>query len=248
MALKKKITKTEYEKLATHFQGEYKADGDNFVLDIDGEEDIGALKRAKDREVQRAKDLEDENKKLKAEKDEADRKAAEGADADLRKKGDIANLEKSWETKFNKQKEENAKLLERRDNFLRQQLVDNVAIALAGEISTAPKVMLPHIRARLTADLEGEKPVTKILDPDGKINPAATIEDLKKELIANPDFATIMIGSRATGGGANDKRTVRSSSATTGDDNKPVDLTKLSPKDLAKAANARKTEREAAQA
>ena len=52
MALKKKLTKAEYEKLSEHIKAEYIEDGDGFRLDIDGDEDTGALKRAKDREAQ----------------------------------------------------------------------------------------------------------------------------------------------------------------------------------------------------
>ena len=52
MALKRKITKADYDKLAADLKTEYVADGDdNYRLDLDGEEDTGALKRAKDRET-----------------------------------------------------------------------------------------------------------------------------------------------------------------------------------------------------
>ena len=42
MALKKKLTKAEYEKLSEHIKAEYIEDGDGFRLDIDGDEDTGA--------------------------------------------------------------------------------------------------------------------------------------------------------------------------------------------------------------
>ena len=59
MALKRKITKADYDKLAADLKTEYVADGDdNYRLDLDGEEDTGALKRAKDRETQLRKDAE----------------------------------------------------------------------------------------------------------------------------------------------------------------------------------------------
>ena len=57
MALKKKITKEAFEKLPDVLKSEYVANGDDYVLDVDGEEDTGALKRAKDREKQRADEL-----------------------------------------------------------------------------------------------------------------------------------------------------------------------------------------------
>ena len=58
MALKKKLTKAEYEKLSEHIKAEYIEDGDGFRLDIDGDEDTGALKRAKDREAQLRREAE----------------------------------------------------------------------------------------------------------------------------------------------------------------------------------------------
>jgi hypothetical protein len=58
MALKKKLTKEEYSKLSDHIKAEYIEDGDGFRLDIDGDEDTGALKRAKDREAQLRRDAE----------------------------------------------------------------------------------------------------------------------------------------------------------------------------------------------
>ena len=86
MALKKKLTKAEYEKLSEHIKAEYIEDGDGFRLDIDGDEDTGALKRAKDREAQLRRDAE---AKLREAQEELDR--INGDDA--RKKGDIATLE-----------------------------------------------------------------------------------------------------------------------------------------------------------
>lgn len=77
MALKKKINKNEYEKLNESFKELYVEDGDNFILDLEGEEDLGALKRAKEHEAAKrkeaaklAKELKDELESLKAEKDE----------------------------------------------------------------------------------------------------------------------------------------------------------------------------------
>ena len=60
MALKKKLTKEEHSKLSDHLKAEYieDGDGDGFRLDIDGDEDTGALKRAKDREAQLRRDAE----------------------------------------------------------------------------------------------------------------------------------------------------------------------------------------------
>ena len=93
MALKKKITKEDHAKLSDALKSEYVEDGDGFRLDVDGEEDTGALKRAKDREAQLRREAE---AKLREAQEQLD---ALGSD-DARKKGDIATLEKSWQKKI----------------------------------------------------------------------------------------------------------------------------------------------------
>jgi hypothetical protein len=61
MALKLKLAKTEFEKLSAELQAEYIEDGDEYRLDVSGIEDTGALRRAKDREVQLRKDADGQN-------------------------------------------------------------------------------------------------------------------------------------------------------------------------------------------
>ena len=171
MALKKKLTKAEYEKLSEHIKAEYIEDGDGFRLDIDGDEDTGALKRAKDREAQLRRDAE---AKLREAQEELDR--INGDDA--RKKGDIATLEKSWQKKLDDAKAEYEGKLGKLTSHTKTQLVDNVAQQIASKISNAPALLLPHIKARLAADFEGDAPVTRILDKEGKVS--AMFESLNK--------------------------------------------------------------------
>ena len=93
MALKRKITKADYDKLAADIKTEYVADGDdNYRLDLDGEEDTGALKRAKDRETQLRTDAEKKAAELAAQLDSL-------TDSDAKKRGDIEALEKSLKEK-----------------------------------------------------------------------------------------------------------------------------------------------------
>jgi hypothetical protein len=194
MALKKKITKAEHEKLAEHFKGEYKEEGENFVLDIDGEEDTGALKRALDREKQEAKDakkaLGDMQKKL----DELD-------NTDARKRGDIETLEKSWKTKLETREAELSGKIEKLQGATKKSLLVGTADKLASEISTVPALMAKVIRERLHVDFDGEEPSLKVLDVNGLIS-ALTIDELKKEFLTNKDYASIITGSKASGGGA----------------------------------------------
>lgn len=236
MALKRKITKAEYDKLSAEIKAEYVTDGDEYKLDVAGEhdDDTGALKRAKDREAQLRREAEKRAK-------EAEDRLAEIEGDDARKKGDIATLEKAWQKKLDDAANEATAKIIRYENNIRTTLVDNVATKLAAEISTSPALILPHIKARLQADLDGDTPTTKVLDKDGKPS-NATLDDLRKEFVDNKDFATIIRASKANGGGAPDNgqrtRLGGAPQTTTGD--KPASLAAIPAKDLAAQLKAAK--------
>lgn len=226
MALKKKLNKEEHAKLSDVLKAEYIEDGDGFRLDVDGDEDTGALKRAKDRESQLRKDAE---KALKEAQDQLD---ALGTD-DARKKGDIATLEKSWQTKLDTQKAEYEGKLGKLTGHTTKNLVDNVAIQLANDLSkSSPKVLLPHIRARLQADFEGDEPKTRILDKDGKPS-AMTIDELKAEFVADKDFSGIITASKASGGAGKPSQNGGGAPNFNGQSDKPADLSKMNATQLA---------------
>lgn len=201
MALKAKLSKAEHEKLSDEIKSAYKASGDDFVLDVEGADDPAELRRARDREKQAAKEAKERAEAAERERDELKKKLDDDTTADARKKGDIAALEKSWQEKYDaalkKGTDEAGKLKEQ----LRVLLVENKARALAEEISSAPELILPHIMGRLTADYDGEAPVTRVLDIDGKPS-AATLDELKKEIVATAKFAPIILAGKATGSGA----------------------------------------------
>lgn len=201
MALKQKIAKAVYAALPDVLKAEYKVsttDAEEYGLDVEGMEDTGALKRAKDREVENAK-----NEKLRADKLQADLDAALGGDATTRarKAGDIDALEKSWGTQKEAAVNEVKGTLAKRDAFIMRRLVDDEAKLIAARISTAPSILLPHLRARLQADMTGDEPIARVLDGSGKMS-ALTIAELEKEFVANKDFAAIIKASDASGGGA----------------------------------------------
>ena len=230
MALKKKLTKAEYEKLSEHIKAEYIEDGDGFRLDIDGDEDTGALKRAKDREAQLRRDAE---AKLREAQEELDR--INGDDA--RKKGDIATLEKSWQKKLDDSKAEYESKLGKLTSHTKTQLVDNVAQQIASKISNAPALLLPHIKARLQADFEGDAPITRILDKDGKPS-AMTVEQLSAEFVANKDFSAIITASKASGGAG--KPSNNNGGGAPNQSDKPADLASMNPAQLAEHIKASK--------
>ena len=225
MALKKRITKEEHSKLADALKFEYVEDGDGFRLDVDGEEDTGALRRAKDRETQLRKDAEKEAREL--------REKLEGVEGDdARKKGDIATLEKSWQSKMDKQKEEYEGRIGKLTSHTTKSLVDNVALGIASKISNAPNLILPHIRARLQANFDGDEPTTVVLGKDGKAS-AMTLEELSAEFVANKDFSAIITASKASGGAGKPSQNGGGAPNISGQPDKSADLSKMNPTQLA---------------
>lgn len=192
MAMKFKVTKTELEKLAPHYQSEYIEKDGGYVLDIEGGEDTGALKRAKDREKAARIAAETKLNEIEGELDtlKSDPKAR-----------DVKSLETSWADKHKKEMDLKDASITKLSDFAKATLADSVALSLAKEISTSPELLLPHIKARIVADLSGDKPLTKILDKEGKVS-AFTLEDFKKEVLETPAYAAILIGSKAKGGSA----------------------------------------------
>lgn len=174
-----------------------------FVLAIDGDlpdEIVGPLKRAKQHEVNARQDVE---KKLK---DSGSRiEQLQNEIDEMRRgnipKGDVDKLENSWKEKLSKLQTDKDAQIAARDTTLQEILVDNKAIAIANAISNAPHLMIPHVKARLKAEMQDGKFVTRVLDKEGKPS-ALGIEELQKELVADKQFAPIIIQSKASGGGA----------------------------------------------
>ena len=98
-------------------------------------------------------------------------------------------------------------------------------------------MLLPHIKARLQADFEGDAPVTRILDKEGKVS-AMTVEELSAEFVANKDFSAIITASKASGGAGRSSNQNGGSAANQSD--KPADLASMNPAQLAEHIKASK--------
>lgn len=247
MALKKKLTAAEFADLSDDLKAEYKKAGKGYVLDLEDDggdgDDAAELRRANERLKQEKKDAQKLARETQAKLDELD-----GNDA--RKSGDIDKIEKGWQTKLDTATAEGeAKLAKMRDAFLKT--LDVQALDIATAISNSPKLLAKHIRERLSVNFEGDEPEVVILDAKGKPS-KLSVDDLKKEVSADKDFASIIIASKASGGGA--PRTgeipvrpaVPGNAAATGSDKPPL-LSSLNPRDLAAAIKAKRDEKAAAQ-
>lgn len=204
MALKRKLTKEAYEKLAKELQAEYKEVEGDYILDVESSEiesnhpkmleDFGNLNRAKDRETQASKEL---REKLKAIEDQKN----DDNDNNYRKKGDIEALEKSWNSKLEAQTLESSEKLSKKDKIINKLLINDKAQEIANEISTSPNIIMPHIKQRLTVESVGDDAKTRVLDKDGNLS-ATTISELKEEFKANADYSAIIKATQGSGGGA----------------------------------------------
>jgi hypothetical protein len=233
MALKRKINKSTFEKLSEELKKEYKAGSsdDEFILDTEGDEDTGALRRALERERENASTSKKRLAELETELEELN-------SSDARKKGDIKTLETSWNKKLESQKNEYEAKVSKLTSHVQKTLVDNVANDIAHRISKAPALLLPHIRSRIVADLDGDEPTTKILGADGKVS-AMTVADLEKEFVGNKDFAAIIVASKASGGAGNQPSNKFGGGAPTNTHSQqPADLSKQSPQALAEMLKA----------
>jgi len=198
--MKLNVNAEEYELLDDAIKSEYKQGANGYELTVDGLEDTGALKRAKEHEKERRQKVESELKEIK---DQLTLK--EDEIIDLRKgavsKDDVDALERSYKEKLEKSEKEYTGRINDAEGSLRSMLVDNVASKIANEISTVPDLMSGAISARLTTEIVDGKATTRVLDRDGKPS-ALTVDELKKEFVANEKFSSIIVGSNASGSGA----------------------------------------------
>ena len=178
------------------------ADG-KYRLKVEGLDDTGALKRAKDHEKTARKAAEDQARELKEQLEALQAQINQGKDDDARKAGDIEALEKSWQTKLSNRENELNGTIENLQNNLKSILVDKEAVRLASELAVegSSELLIPHIKSRLATSERDGQLVTVVNDLEGKPS-ALTLDELKQEFANNKAFAPVVVGSRASGGGA----------------------------------------------
>jgi hypothetical protein len=175
-----------------------------FSLKVDGLEDTGALKRAKEHEKSLRQAAEKSAREEREAREALDKKIEELQGKKHKDNGDIEALEKSWGDKLAKEKAKDAEEISRRDGWLRELTVNSSAQGLAAELAVegSSKALLPHIQARLAMEMRDGRPVAVVLGLDGKPS-ALTIEDLKNEFINDAAFAPLIVGTKAAGAGSN---------------------------------------------
>lgn len=193
MSLKLKLE--TLDGLDESLQGFYKESDDGFVLDVDGLEDTGALKRAKDHEKEARKAAETKLSELQAKLDEIEEGKA-------RKSGDIEALENSYKEKLSKRESELSGKIEELTAKINNGLINQTAgelgsMALKGSESALAKL----VKDRLSVDASSGEAKLVILDEQGKPS-AMTVDEYKEEIRNNPAYAPLLSGSGASGSGA----------------------------------------------
>ena len=228
--MKRVLTKAQYEALTdAATKALYKATGETFTLELEDYEDAGEMRRARDRE--------------KEEKAEAKRKQAEAEaalqalkDSTHRNSGDVVALEASWKTKLDKAVADGASAVAKLQASIKKALIDGTAGKLATELAgDAAQVLLPHLTQRFSVEFPADgEPVLRVLDKDSKPS-AFGLEDLRKEFLDNKAFASVLVGSRASGGAGSGSPSARTgvSGAPAPADKKPQDWTEAERRELA---------------
>ncbi|MEO0376331.1 MAG: hypothetical protein AAF329_17260 [Cyanobacteria bacterium P01_A01_bin.17] len=202
MTLKLKVE--DIDSVDEKFRDLYEKKDGAYVLKLDGAEDTGALKRAKDHEKEARKKAEESLKALRDELDDLKKSIDVAENEKHKKKGDIEALEKSWAEKYEKLREEFGGKLSQKDTQIETLLVDSTARQLAGQLAvegSADALYLP-IKSRLAVAERDGKLTTAVLGDDGKPS-AATIDELKQEFTGNAAYAPLIAASKGSGSGAN---------------------------------------------
>jgi len=224
----KKIVKS-LDGIDESLHGFYIKRGDNFILDIEGDDDTSALRNAKDREKERA----DEEATLRRDAEKKLRETTRELD-DLRNSPETSELK----TKLEKSEERFGKMQE----GLKTTAKKAEAERIASEISKSPKLLSRFIADRLNVEVGDDGiPVVKAMKTDGSTADDFTFDLLKKEFASSEDFKDIIISSKAHGGGAGNPSDKTAGGAHfTQNDSKPADLSQMPASDLAARIKAKK--------
>ena len=201
MKFKRKLTKAEFEALTEAQQQLYIADGESYVLNIEDTafETLKAEKKSAEEKL--AKYEQEEAERIAAAEERAKKKAEEDYKKALKDK-DVDSIINSWQEKH-KQEEDARKAAEEKYNqFVKKSVIDSETARIANAISTAPDIILPHIKNRLDVDLSSGEPKLFVLDKQGQRS-ALTVDELSKEFVDNPSFSAIIKASSANSGASN---------------------------------------------
>ena len=193
------IDKAAYDALEPSMQAFYKAQGEDYVLAVEGlpaPEDVSGLKAKNDELLAELR----ANKTKAREAEEAARIAAEDA---ARKSGDTEALDRSWQEKHTAALAEKDGTLSALQAQVHALTVGATAARGAGELAVqgSAAVLQQIIEPRLSMELREGKPTVVVLDAERRPT-ALTVEEFKTQLFNDASLAPLIASSRASGGGA----------------------------------------------
>lgn len=208
--LKLKLTKDEFDQLDESKQSLYSQSDDGYALQVDGMEDTGALKRAKDHEKELRKEAEKQAKEFQSQLSELQGKIESIETEKLKGSGDIDAIMASAQ----KAKEDaEARIKQMEDEFKqkeqalveqsRQSFLDGEVKKLSTSLAKdgCADVIVPHLKSKLGVIDDNGNNKLVVMGDDGKPS-HLTIDDFKTEFTSNSAFAPVLKGSQASGSGA----------------------------------------------
>ncbi|MDB9741450.1 hypothetical protein OAB00_01205 [Akkermansiaceae bacterium] len=199
--MKFKLNKAEFDALSEDLKKEYNLEGDEATLNIEGGEDVSALKRAKDHEKEARQNAE---KKLK----EADQRAAQlqkDLEAAGGNKDEIKKIQEAHKAELDKLRDERAEETKRFTESRNKDMIEKEASEFANShFIDAPygsKFIASQVATRLSVEESNGQPVVRVLDANGNAS-TASLDDLKKEFLDNTQYSPIIKGKAGSGGGA----------------------------------------------
>lgn len=185
------IDKAAFDALEPALQALYKAQGDNYVLVVEGlpqTEDVEGLKRQN-------QTLLDEAKAAKQRARDAEQQREQQAVEAAKAKGDYESLYTSSEQALAAERQKLADL----QNGIEKRDLSGAASKVASQIADGPNAeILAEFLERRLRIVDGQVRVT---DASGNLT-VSTLEDLGKEFQKEPRYASLVRGSQANGGGA----------------------------------------------
>lgn len=183
-------------------QKEYTANGDNYTLNIEGD---NAPTMDKVNDLEKKRGIEAEHRKTAEKKIEDLNKANAKLQKDLESAGGDEEKINQIRKDFQEQSEKNKADWESKLAEANKRLADNLVTTEAERIAqnfVAPDMVIDAIKKRLTTkEIDGEAKVF-VLDAEGK-ETANSVAELQKELIDNPAHKSIVKANAGSGGGAN---------------------------------------------
>lgn len=215
--LKVKIKKEVFDALPDEVKEHYKEEKGEYVLETEGGEDVGALKRAKDRIQQDLADAKEELRTLKQNTNVED----------------VVKLQKQYDTQLAEATAASAKRIEVLENQISKGMIEGTAKDIANALTKHTSLLMPHIKSRLSVEFKDGEPKLVIKDAEGKASEMGAA-DLQKEFYENKEFSAIITASNANGGaGRKDVKTPNEAGGNGGSrnndaprlaDSKPADL------------------------